>query len=40
MLAALVTMEEDLPEMSGLYRPYVPLSGSVDIQSTHKALSY
>ena len=28
-------MEEDLPEMSGLYHPYVPVSGSADIQSIH-----
>ena len=30
-------MEEDLPEMSGLYHPYVPVSGSADIQNTHVA---
>lgn len=40
MLAALVTMEEGLPEMNAPYHPYVPVSGSADIQSTHMALSY
>ena len=35
-----MTIEENLPEMSGLYHPYVPVSESIDIQSTHKVLSY
>ena len=33
ILAALVTMEENLPEMSGLYHPYVSVSLSADTQS-------